>query len=217
MTPGKIINSQTREVIAKVMKFMKEEATNGIQIPVANFKARVLAATGIGRIQKEAQRVAIGEIPKFTSPKKNRKRATPKSDLQEGEIQAIRSIIHNFCITEKRQPTLRGTCLFLIFFCNYYFTNFLGIYQKIIDSGIEFRGKLTTLATVINKMGFKYVKICLSKLYNRNFEFLDGKQHQTNEKCGKFFSSFYSYLFLRQFPLVRYAHSWKLSSKQILV
>jgi hypothetical protein len=34
MTPGKIINSQTREVIAKVMKFMKE-ATNGIQIPVA--------------------------------------------------------------------------------------------------------------------------------------------------------------------------------------
>jgi hypothetical protein len=87
MTPGKIINSQTREVIAKVMKFMKEEATNGIQIPVANFKARVLAATGIGentyrRIQKEAQRVATGEIPKFTSPKKNRKRATPKSDLQ---------------------------------------------------------------------------------------------------------------------------------------
>jgi hypothetical protein len=87
MTPGKIINSQTREVIAKVMKFMKEEATNGIQIPVANFKARVLAATGIGentyrRIQKEAQRVAIGEIPKFTSPKKNRKQATPKSDLQ---------------------------------------------------------------------------------------------------------------------------------------
>jgi hypothetical protein len=41
MTPGKIINSQIREVIAKVIKFMKEEATNGIQIPVANFKARV--------------------------------------------------------------------------------------------------------------------------------------------------------------------------------
>jgi hypothetical protein len=33
--------------------------------------------------------------------------------------------------------------------------------------------------------------------------------------CGKFFSSFYSYLFLRQFPLVGYGHWWKLSSKQI--
>jgi hypothetical protein len=48
MTPGKIINSQTREVIAKVIKCMKDEATNGIQISVANFKARFLAATGIG-------------------------------------------------------------------------------------------------------------------------------------------------------------------------
>jgi hypothetical protein len=79
MTPGKIINSQPREVIAKVMKFMKEEATNGIQIPVANFKARVLAATGIGentyrRIQKEAQRVATGEIPKEKPKASNSKK-----------------------------------------------------------------------------------------------------------------------------------------------
>jgi hypothetical protein len=79
MTPGKIINSQTREVIVKVIKFMKEEATNGIQIPVANFKARVLAATGIGentyrRIQKEAQRVATGEIPKEKPKASNSKK-----------------------------------------------------------------------------------------------------------------------------------------------
>jgi hypothetical protein len=45
--PGKGIHSQTKEVIANVLKFMREEAEKGITIPLANFKQRLITATGI--------------------------------------------------------------------------------------------------------------------------------------------------------------------------
>ncbi|XP_023014844.2 uncharacterized protein isoform X1 [Leptinotarsa decemlineata] len=46
---GMIIHSQAREVINNVFKFMKEEAHNGIKIPIANYRERVLSATGISK------------------------------------------------------------------------------------------------------------------------------------------------------------------------
>lgn len=45
---GKVLHSQTREVISNVLDFMKEESKNGIKIPLSNFKERLLAATKIG-------------------------------------------------------------------------------------------------------------------------------------------------------------------------
>jgi hypothetical protein len=45
--PGKGTHSQTKEVIANVFKFMREEAEKGITIPLANFKQRLITATGI--------------------------------------------------------------------------------------------------------------------------------------------------------------------------
>lgn len=46
---GKVLHSQAREIVANVINFMKQEATNGNPvIPLENFKKRVLAATGIG-------------------------------------------------------------------------------------------------------------------------------------------------------------------------
>ena len=65
---GKVVHSQAREIIANVMKFMKREADNGSPlVPLSNFKARVLAATGIGetsyrKIQKEAQEIEEGTM-----------------------------------------------------------------------------------------------------------------------------------------------------------
>jgi hypothetical protein len=45
--PRKGTHSQTKEVIANVFKFMREEAEKGITIPLANFKQRLITATGI--------------------------------------------------------------------------------------------------------------------------------------------------------------------------
>lgn len=44
-----MIHRQTREVIHNVFKFMKDEARNGSKIPLANYRERVLAATGISK------------------------------------------------------------------------------------------------------------------------------------------------------------------------
>lgn len=46
---GMVISKQTREVIHNVYKFMKDEAQNGTKIPIANYRERVLAATGISK------------------------------------------------------------------------------------------------------------------------------------------------------------------------
>ncbi|CAH1181034.1 unnamed protein product [Phyllotreta striolata] len=46
---GKIIHRQAREVINNVFTFMKEEAQNGIKIPISNYRERVLRATGISK------------------------------------------------------------------------------------------------------------------------------------------------------------------------
>lgn len=35
---GKIIKSQAREIINNVIKFMQQEAENGIQIPLSNYR-----------------------------------------------------------------------------------------------------------------------------------------------------------------------------------
>jgi hypothetical protein len=62
---GKILRSQTREIIGRVTDFTKNEAEEGVQIPIANFKERILKATGIGktayeRIAKEKKKIHSG-------------------------------------------------------------------------------------------------------------------------------------------------------------
>jgi hypothetical protein len=71
---------------------LKENIKTGLQLPPKN----------------EASDVASGAVPCFSTPGKNRKRGCPKSKLCDGEIETIRSIIHNFYIIEKKQPTLKG-------------------------------------------------------------------------------------------------------------
>ncbi|KAK4886753.1 hypothetical protein RN001_003024 [Aquatica leii] len=111
---GKIIHSQGREIIANVLKFFKQEAENGVTIPLTNFKQRLLAATKISeisyrRISKESDSIERGETSSFSSPRKERPKRCTKKDVLPAEKQIIRNIIHNFYLTERRRPTLRGT------------------------------------------------------------------------------------------------------------
>jgi hypothetical protein len=70
---GKVIHSQGREIISNILNFMKQETANGTTIiPLANFKARLIAATKISessyrRIAKEPADVASGAVPCFSN------------------------------------------------------------------------------------------------------------------------------------------------------
>ena len=72
---GRPLRSQTRELIARVIDFMKREAEEAIAIPIANFRVGVMATAGISRnafvsFSKENEVVNSGEKALFTTPKK---------------------------------------------------------------------------------------------------------------------------------------------------
>lgn len=122
---------------------MTKEAKEGVTIPLSNFKERILAATKIGeftyrKVTSEMKDISQGKATKFSSPKKNTRRPNPKSNLYQGELEQIKSIIHNFYIIKKRVPTLKG------------------IHNKILQSGIDFKGGLSTLGKIIKKLGFRW-------------------------------------------------------------
>ncbi|KAK4881538.1 hypothetical protein RN001_004857 [Aquatica leii] len=109
---GKIINSQGREIIANVLKFFKQEAENGVTVPLTNFKQRLLAATKFSetsyrRISKVSDSIERGETSSFSSPSKERPKRCTKKDILPAEKQIIRYIIHKFYLTERRRPTLK--------------------------------------------------------------------------------------------------------------
>jgi hypothetical protein len=69
--------ARKREIIGRVTDFMKNEAEEGVQIPIANFKERILKATGIGKTAyestaKEKQKIHSGEKNQFSTPQKGK-------------------------------------------------------------------------------------------------------------------------------------------------
>jgi hypothetical protein len=94
---GKIIHSQVIEVIANVLTFMKEEAANGPipRIPLANFKQRLIAATGIS--EKMYRKISKGELSagsSFSSPPKRKSLKSSPNVFCAGELSCIRDIIY---------------------------------------------------------------------------------------------------------------------------
>jgi hypothetical protein len=95
---GKIIRSQAREIIASVLELLKKKQ----HMAVSQFrKKRLLAATKISdktyrQVTKEIAEIEYGEKFAFSSPPKKRTCFKPKSGLVQGEIETIRSIIHDF-------------------------------------------------------------------------------------------------------------------------
>jgi len=84
MLRGKVIQSQSREIVANVFAFMKREAELGPQIPFRCVTKRVIAATGVSertirRIQREAEIVFSGQAASFVSPRQKKKRPKKSS------------------------------------------------------------------------------------------------------------------------------------------
>ncbi|KAK4877031.1 hypothetical protein RN001_009537 [Aquatica leii] len=98
---GKIIHTQSREIIANILMFFKQEAENGVTIPLTNYKQRLFAATKIleityRRISKESNSIERGETSSFLSPRKERLKRCTKKDILPAEKESIRNIIHIF-------------------------------------------------------------------------------------------------------------------------
>ncbi|KAF2885507.1 hypothetical protein ILUMI_20657 [Ignelater luminosus] len=91
-------------------------------------------------MKEEARLGTSGTSSGFFTPRKNRPKASPKSTLPKGEEEAIRTIVHDFYITEKRRPTLNA------------------ILQKMKDSELSFSGNKNTLRKVLLKLGFRWKK-----------------------------------------------------------
>ncbi|CAH2012235.1 unnamed protein product [Acanthoscelides obtectus] len=75
---GRVLHSQSCEIVNNIIKFMKKEAEEGISIPLTNYRDRVLAATGVSkntyqRICKESKKKDLqGPSISFQSPKKGK-------------------------------------------------------------------------------------------------------------------------------------------------
>ena len=104
----KVINGQTREVISNVLTFMKKEAEeNGFTIPVKKVYERVSTACGVSvplikTIKKELDSVEAGTSRIFKTPKKNKNRPRPCTDLDDFDMCVIRRTINEFYIKEKK-------------------------------------------------------------------------------------------------------------------
>lgn len=86
---GRVINSQSREIIANVIEFMRREGNfNSPSIPFKNVNDRVAAATGVSkntvvRISGEKKRIDNREISEFSSPRKTIKKPKTVNDIDE--------------------------------------------------------------------------------------------------------------------------------------
>ncbi|KAG8281907.1 hypothetical protein J6590_049971 [Homalodisca vitripennis] len=90
---GKVYHSQAREIVANVYEYMKNEKESCAAININNVLVRVKAATGvplttIKKIVSERKKV-IQDNAEFSTPKKNRNRTKPKTDLDNFDMKLI--------------------------------------------------------------------------------------------------------------------------------
>ncbi|XP_028158200.1 uncharacterized protein LOC114351259 [Ostrinia furnacalis] len=152
MSKRKVFNSEGRGIIAKVYHFLQEEyqflkTHNSDKCdlsPLANITKRTAEATGasertISRILKEEK-----ELPspssKFSSPMKKRRKRDSKFDFRGMDYDIIRTTIQSFYIEHNEKPTLAKL-------------------QSVLKEKIGFDGCMSTLYSLLKKMGYKWNKI----------------------------------------------------------
>lgn len=142
---NKVLSGQAREVVANVILYMQREAFE--QKPTIDFKKaqkRAAMATGVSlstvkRIASEMNEIEIGEASSFVSPNKKRQKTATKTNIDDFDQGVLRRYIMNFCVTEKKVPTLKH------------------IHRKfVLDNG--YTGSRESLRHIMHKMGFRWRK-----------------------------------------------------------
>lgn len=136
-----VLQRQSRELIYKLVKFMEDEASNGIRIPLMRVVERVCKALDISKntvtkIKKEGVEAENGG-KQFSTPNKKRKRKSPVSSLEAHTEDFFRRHIYNYYRRFQSLPTLKK------------------LLQSMKDDGLPFNGGKTSLAKVLQKLGFR--------------------------------------------------------------
>lgn len=144
---GKVVHSQTREVVYNVLKFMDREARTGeLIVPLKKVQERAASATGVGvrtvrKIKAEGDKLASASTypSTFSTPNKKRDPKKPVTELDSFDVCVVRRVIHNFYKTEKCVPTVEK------------------IRQK-LQEDINFKGGKTSLRKILRQLGFRWKK-----------------------------------------------------------
>lgn len=135
-----VLNSQSREIVLSVYKFMQAEKDNGVKL-LSQVQTRVAEATGISaksiyRISKESP----NSRGRLVTPNKVRPKGKgPKSNLDDFDLTVVRRSINEFHLTEKQRPTMTQLASHL-------------------KRAIGYKGSVTTLLRITRKLGFRWKK-----------------------------------------------------------
>ncbi|XP_039745055.1 uncharacterized protein LOC120623223 [Pararge aegeria] len=154
----KCLRSQTRETIAKVYEFLKIDARDILELvsdPVCSASPILISKLSehLNSVRKRtAMAVGVSERTvtnilaegkesdsKFKSPHKDRKKRLKKLELDNFNVNVIRSTIQNYHLEHRELPTL---------------LKLKGIFQD----KLNYDGSISTLRTALLKLGYKWRK-----------------------------------------------------------
>ncbi|CAK1595891.1 unnamed protein product [Parnassius mnemosyne] len=140
----KALKSDARQIILKVLSFMKEEKrVQAPTIPFEKLYERVAAATGVSErfVHKlvNEEKHAEESNSKISTPGKKWQRKTGKQEVDNFDIGVIRRKIHEFYSVKKEIPTIPKLL-------------------SILKEDIDFKGERETLRKLLHKIGFRYKK-----------------------------------------------------------
>ena len=113
-TSGKILHSQTREVIANVYRVCEEESqNNALKFPLKRKLERVASYTGVSK--SSVKRIRIEDVERtennpnelLSSPSKKKPRCSAVENIENFEFGIVRRMIEMFYLELKVVPTLK--------------------------------------------------------------------------------------------------------------
>lgn len=139
-----VLRRQTRKMVYTVLQFMKKEAQEGLQFDLKAVQKRTAAATGVSectvrRIASEVKANDPNMLTVFRTPGKKRAGKKRITGIDTFDMGVIKRCVHNFHVTEKELPTLKG------------------ILRK-LKADINFEGSLSSLNRILKDLGFKWQK-----------------------------------------------------------
>jgi hypothetical protein len=111
-------------------------------IPVTKVHERVASATGISKsarkiIKKEMLNVQAGAATSNSTPKRNRNRPRTVTKIDDVDMCVVRRTIHEFCLREKRLPTVKA------------------VLTKLREC-IGYKGQASSLLKIFKELGFRW-------------------------------------------------------------